>query len=179
MNAGGSPMNAGGARHGRRRQEQGVKPKQQRHKCQACTRLWERKQTPTLLKLPVMADSTSALHSVEPAKLVTSGRGMCVCRSTYPLSTGAPWPTSPVTWTAAQRGDFIAFDDLRRNERFFVSVPASFLERIRNIDTIFLSRLARVELSIRKAVILFTKNGQRHRVRSPRNCHMKVCYTTI
>ena len=39
MNAGGSPMNAGGARHGRRRQEQGVKPKQQRHKCQACTRV--------------------------------------------------------------------------------------------------------------------------------------------
>ena len=70
MNAGGSPMNAGGARHGWRRQKQGVKPKQQRHKCQ---------QTPTLLKLPVMANSTSALHSVGPAKLVTSGRGMCMC----------------------------------------------------------------------------------------------------
>ena len=48
----------------------------------------------------------------------------------------------------------------------------------------FLSQLERVELNIRKAVILFThhdtapKNGQRHHVHSPKNCHMKVCYTT-
>ena len=39
MNAGGSLMNVGGARHGRCRQEHGIEPKLQRHKCQACTRV--------------------------------------------------------------------------------------------------------------------------------------------
>ena len=55
---------------------QGVEPKQQRHKCQTCTRMWKRQQTLTLLKL---AETTSAHSKASNLQSLSRAGEVCMC----------------------------------------------------------------------------------------------------